>query len=144
MQKEKKDKHFIHKPSYPGGKEALSKFVGDNLKYPQEALDKDIEGTVRIKYTINHKGDVIDTRVLHGLGHGCDEEAERVVRLLKFKVPRNRKIKVQFFKNIHVHFKLPRKTKQSTSVSYHYTTETEQDKPAESTGYTYSITISNS
>ena len=45
--------------------------------------------------------------MLQGLGHGCDEEACRVVRLLKFDVPKNRNLKVTFHQKLRVQFKKP-------------------------------------
>ncbi len=149
MQKEKKDKHFIKKPIYPGGKKALQSFITQNLKYPPEALAERIEGTVVLKYTVNHQGKVIETKVISSLGHGCDEEAERVVSLLRFEVPSNRGVKVLHHLNIQIHFRLPKQKaqpKQQTTSSprynYQYTT-TSKDKEEKSkpSPYTYTITI---
>lgn len=114
MYKEKKGKHFIKNPFYEGGLKALREFISQNKKYPKEALEEKIEGTVFIKYTINYKGKVIETKVVKSLGYGCDEEAQRVVKLLKFEAPKNRGIKVKFFKNIQIHFRLP-KEKEKTA-----------------------------
>ena len=149
MQKEKKDKHFIKKPIYPGGKKALQLFITQNLKYPPEALAERVEGTVVLKYTVNHQGKVIETKVISSLGHGCDEEAERVVSLLRFEVPSNRGVKVLHHLNIQIHFHLPKqkvqqkpKTKSSPTYNYQYTTSSKEaeDKP-KSSPYTYTITI---
>lgn len=153
MQKEKKDKHFIKKPIYPGGKKAMQLFITSALKYPPEALAEKIEGTVVLKYTVNHTGKVIETKVISGLGHGCDEEAERVVSLLRFEVPSNRGVKVLHHLNIQIHFRLPKqKAKAKTpatstggALRYNYqitskaTTKT-KDKPS-SSPYTYTVTI---
>lgn len=150
MQKEKKDKHFIKKPIYPGGKKALQLFITQNLKYPPDALKEKIEGTVVLKYTVNHQGKVIDTKVISSLGHGCDEEAERVVSLLKFEVPSNRGVKVLHHLNIHIHFRLPKqkakpKQQQTTDPRYTYTyTTTPATKSTEkpkSSPYTYTVTV---
>ncbi|MBX2875174.1 MAG: energy transducer TonB [Saprospiraceae bacterium] len=150
MQKEKKDKHFIKKPIYPGGKKALQLFITQNLKYPPDALKEKIEGTVVLKYTVNHQGKVIDTKVISSLGHGCDEEAERVVSLLQFEVPSNRGVKVLHHLNIQIHFRLPKqkarpiqKKEAKPSYNYQYTPSSSEDakeKPT-SSPYTYTITI---
>ena len=116
MKKAKKDKNFIKKPIYPGGNKALKEFIKKELKYPAEALKNKIEGVVPVRYTINKKGKVVDTQVLLHLGHGCDEEAERIIRLLKFHVPKNRNIKVHFHKKLNIRFKLPKK--QSLKIVY--------------------------
>lgn len=138
MKKSKQPKHFIKKPTYPGGMTAIRKFVGDNLKYPQAALDNKIAGKVKINYTINHKGKVIDAKVFSGLGHGCDEEALRIVRLLRFEVPKNRGVKVKFHKKITINFHLPKQKIQKAAqkkIQYHIT-------PAKkTTANSYTITI---
>lgn len=148
MQKEKKDKHFIKKPTYPGGRKALQEFIRKNLKYPKDALENKIEGTVNLKYTINHKGKVIDTQVISGPGHGCNEEAERLAKLLKFDVPaQGRKVRVTFTKDLHIHFRLPKPKKKATQPSgmqYTYTTtntKISENKPVPSGSYTYTIKL---
>ena len=98
---------FLNQPEYPGGPKALTAFIYQHLKYPKLALEASIEGVVFIEYDIDNKGKVIETRLLQGLGYGCDEEARRVVLLLKFDVPRNRGVRVIFHKKIHIQFKKP-------------------------------------
>jgi TonB family protein len=107
MEKNKKKTFFLNQPEYAGGGRALSKFIYEQLKYPQAAFDQGIEGQVYIEYDIDFKGNVVDTRVLQGIGHGCDEEACRVVRLLKFEVGKNRGVRVLFHKKVTIQFKKP-------------------------------------
>lgn len=118
MKKELKDKHFIRKPVYPGGTKAMQEFLKMNKKYPAKALELKTEGTVTIRYTIDYQGNVINTSVISGVGSGCDEEAQRIVSLLKFEVPKTRKLKVQYHKTIHIHFRLPEVV--STVLEYRY------------------------
>jgi protein TonB len=94
----------------------MKKFIAENLKYPKVALENKVEGTVHLDYKLNHKGEVIDSKVISGLGNGCDEEALRLVKLLKFEPARNRKLKVTFNKKIQIHFRLP-KQKPIASVT---------------------------
>lgn len=109
MAKEKKDKHFIKKPVYPGGSKAFKDFISTHLKYPEEALKNKTEGTVLVKYDIDYKGNVTDAKVIKGIGNGCDEEAIRVIKLLKFEIPKGpRKLRVLFHKEAKIHFKLPK------------------------------------
>jgi len=106
MKKEARDKHFLHKPTYTGGSEAMKKFIYSNLRYPDSAITSKTEGIVQVKITIGHKGNVLDTQVLHSIGHGCDEEAVRIAKMLQFEVPKNRGLRVRFFKKINIQFKL--------------------------------------
>ncbi|MFT4760070.1 MAG: TonB family protein [Paraglaciecola sp.] len=108
MQKERKSKHFLAKPSYPGGPKALKVFISENIKYPTEALAAKIEGSVTLKYSMDNKGKVISARVISGLSHGCNEEAIRLVKLLKFTEARNRGVRAIFHKDVTIHFRLPK------------------------------------
>jgi len=99
----------ISRPVYPGGLAAMKKFVAAHLKYPPAALKAKVEGTVVIRYTLDYTGKVTATKVKSGLGHGCDAEAERVVRLMRFTVPQSSKKKVRIHQDLNVHFKLPKK-----------------------------------
>ncbi len=66
-------------PKFPGGEEALIRFVGENLEYPQIARENGIQGTVVLKLIIEADGSISDVLVLRGLGGGCEKEAIRVV-----------------------------------------------------------------
>ena len=151
MKKERKPESFLRKPTYKGGPSAMRKFIGENLRYPAGAKAQQIEGTVRLRMDINHQGKVIGTKVLSGLGHGCDEEAQRVVKLLKFEVPKLRKIRATFHKTINIHFRL-KKTKETkpptTSTQIQYTVTPQKDSPthkknedSSSGGYEYTINL---
>ena len=138
MKKERKDKHFIKKPFFEGGPQAAKEFINAQLTYPEEARKNRITGTVTVRYTIDHDGKVIDTQVISGIGYGCDEEAERVIRMMRFKVPKSRGVKVQFHQTRHIHFRLP-KAKQ-VAQSYAYTVTPSKESSGNS-GYTYQVTI---
>ena len=68
-------------PEYPGGEKALSKFVENNINYPQDAIDQDTEGTVNVSFVVDEKGKVLNPSVTgKPAGHGLDEEAVKVVK----------------------------------------------------------------
>ena len=142
---------FISQPEYPGGPKELTKFIYANLRYPAAALEANVEGTVLMEYDIDYQGKVVETRVLQGLGYGCDEEAGRVIRLLKFDVGKNRGVKVLFHRKVRVQFKKPvqkaAKAEQAqVQVNYNYTVSTPasvvpaEEKPATTT-YNYTIQL---
>lgn len=60
--------------------EQLAAFIRSHLRYPNDARNKGIEGTVYVAFTVDASGRVLDPRVIVGIGGGCDEEALRVVR----------------------------------------------------------------
>ena len=69
-------------PEYPGGEQAMMKFVADNVKYPQDARDKEISGRVLVSFVVEKDGSIGDVKVVKGIGGGCDEEAVRVVNAM--------------------------------------------------------------
>jgi protein TonB len=142
MKKHAKDKDFIKQPIYKGGLKAMQKFIADNLQYPKEAFRNGIEGSVGLSYSINHHGIVTEVKVISGLGFGCDEEAVRLVSLLKFDVSKTRGLKVLFHNTLHVHFHL-NKPQPTSEINYviipKAKPKSKEIKP--STGNSYSYTI---
>lgn len=107
MKKERKDKDFVKSAYFEGGRTAMDAYVKKEIRYPKEALEAKIEGRVTIRYTVDFKGKVIDARVVSGIGHGCDEEALRIIRTMTFKVPDDGKIKSKHSHQVNIHFRLP-------------------------------------
>lgn len=104
---EKSQKKFIKLPSLGGGREVLRKFLKEHLRYPSEALGKGVEGDVIIEYRVNGKGEILEAQVVHGIGYGCDEEALRLVRMLKYQAVSNKGLKVTTNNKIKIPFRLP-------------------------------------
>jgi protein TonB len=94
-------------PSFPGGMNKLMEYLQNNLQYPQLAKELNIQGRVFLTFVIEKDGSVTDTKLLRGIGGGCDEEAIRVVNNMPKWIPgsqRNRPVRVQF--NLPVNFRL--------------------------------------
>lgn len=71
---------FVEKnPEYPGGEEALYKFLGENIKYPDMARDNNITGTVVVKFVVEKDGRITKASILREIGGGCGKEALRVI-----------------------------------------------------------------
>ena len=95
-------------PEYPGGLEAMIKFVQDNLKYPQLALENSIQGKVYLTFVVEEDGSVSNVRVLRDIGGGCGAEAKRVVEMMpKWKPGKQRDKVVRTQYNLPVNFVLP-------------------------------------
>ncbi|MEM9830718.1 MAG: TonB family protein [Bacteroidota bacterium] len=67
-------------PEYPGGMQRLYRFVANNLTYPQQARQKGIQGKVFIQFVIDKDGSITQVKTIKGIGGGCDQEAERVIK----------------------------------------------------------------
>jgi protein TonB len=107
MKKEKKDKDFVKAAYFEGGRAGIEAYVKKELRYPKEALEAKVEGTVSVRYTVDYKGKVIEASIISGVGHGCDEEALRIIRGMEFRVPNDGKIKSRYSNKLHIHFRLP-------------------------------------
>lgn len=103
----RKKKQFLNMPRYPGGNVAFKTFVAENLRYPNEALALNHEGSVIVEYDVHDSGKVSNPHIIKGLGHGCDEEAIRLVSLLRFEKVKNRGVRVKMTTKTTIHFKLP-------------------------------------
>ncbi len=59
----------------------LKKFLSDNIQIPLLAQKKGIQGRVIVEFIIEKDGSITNIKTVKGIGRGCDEEAERVMRL---------------------------------------------------------------
>lgn len=97
-------------PEFPGGVEAMMKFLADNIVYPQEAKDNKIEGRVIVTFVVEKDGSISSIRVLRDIGGGCGAEVVRVVKLMpKWKpgMQNGKPVRVQY--NLPVQFTMPKK-----------------------------------
>jgi len=101
-----KPESFIRKPVYLGGTKALNEFIRAELKYPEEALQNKIEGVVSVSHDVESNGNVSEVKLKHGIGYGCDEEAMRIVKLLKYDAKKYRGMKVVFHNITNINFRL--------------------------------------
>jgi TonB family protein len=67
------------------GGEGFWKFLGEELRYPKEARDQKIEGTVYVQITVLKNGESTDQKVLKSPNELLSAEALRVAKLTKWK-----------------------------------------------------------
>ncbi len=94
-------------PEFPGGTEALYKYLAENIKYPQLARDNGITGKVYITFVVERDGSIANPKILRDIGGGCGAEAIRVVKAMPKWTPgkqRGKAVRVQF--NLPVNFNL--------------------------------------
>jgi periplasmic protein TonB len=94
-------------PQYPGGEAALFKFIGENLKYPSEAENNNVQGRVILKFVVNPDGSVGKIEVLRSIDPLLDNEAIRVVKTLpKFRPGKQGGVPVKVWFMLPVLFKI--------------------------------------
>ena len=89
-------------PEFPGGMSQMATYLSENIKYPEEAKDKNISGRVFIEFVIEKDGSVSNVNVMRSVGGGCDDEAVRVVKAMPKWKPGLMK-----GKPVRVHYVLP-------------------------------------
>jgi protein TonB len=62
------------------GYEAYYRYIRNNMVYPGEAIKQGIQGNVTVEFIVDKEGNLHNIRIKKGIGHGCDEEAIRVVK----------------------------------------------------------------
>lgn len=66
-------------PEFPGGMAACLKFLGENIKYPAEAMKAGKQGKVIVQFVIEKDGSVSNPQVVRSVDSELDGEAIRVV-----------------------------------------------------------------
>lgn len=69
-------------PEFKGGIAALRRYLGNNLNYPQDAVDNDVQGQVIVEFTVCEDGRLCNEKIIKGIGNSCDKEALRVVKAM--------------------------------------------------------------
>ncbi len=89
----------------------MLEFIYKNIRYPKEAWDANVEGSVVVSFIVEKDGSISDAKTLREIGGGCGAEAVRVVNLMQEQgirwIPgkqRGRNVRVQF--NLPIRFKL--------------------------------------
>ncbi len=148
--KKQQKKTFLRIPTFPGGKDSYRQFIKANIVYPENALRNKVEGYVYVVYTVDNIGEIIDVEVTKGIGFGCDEEAIRVIRLMKYEPARNRGVKMKVEMKTRIHFKLPDTVVpwNQASLQLKYTTtapeKSNSPEPKSQAVYNYSINLGSS
>ncbi|MBR4216051.1 MAG: M56 family metallopeptidase [Bacteroidales bacterium] len=89
-------------PEFPGGPEALLKYIAENVVYPEQAKNDTIQGTVYLKFVVDKTGKVTQTEVIRGVHPLLDEESIKVVNSLPEWTPGR-----QSGKNVDVAMQIP-------------------------------------
>lgn len=64
---------------YPGGASAWQRYLNKNLRYPQDAIDNEIQGTVVVQFIVDKAGVVSEVEAISGPSELRDE-AVRVIK----------------------------------------------------------------
>lgn len=74
-------------PSYPGGEEAMKKFIASTMIYPQPAIDNGVEGIVTLRVTVRPDGSIGSIKVVKMIDPDLEQEAIRIVKKMPAWIP---------------------------------------------------------
>ncbi|CAM3694033.1 TonB family protein [Pontibacter korlensis] len=72
-------------PVFEGGEMEMLKFLGTNIRYPEDAHNAGVEGLVVLTFVVNTDGSISDAGVVKSLSTSTDTEALRVVKMMNGK-----------------------------------------------------------
>ncbi|MBR5061115.1 MAG: energy transducer TonB [Prevotella sp.] len=94
-------------PSFPGGNDALMKFLQENVKYPVVAQENGVQGRVVVSFVVEKDGSITDVKVVRSVDPSLDKEAARVVKSMPRWIPGKQNgaaVRVKY--NVPVSFRL--------------------------------------
>ena len=101
-------------PEFPGGMGECMKFIGKNIKYPAEAIEKGIQGRVIIQMVVTKEGDIAEAKVVRSIDPLLDAEALRVINSMpKWKPGKQKGEAVNVKYTIPVMFRLSNEASES-------------------------------
>ncbi|MBO7114843.1 MAG: energy transducer TonB [Bacteroidaceae bacterium] len=94
-------------PEFPGGTEALLKYLRDHIKYPAICRENNIQGRVLVSFVVNKDGSIVEPEIVKGVNPSLDKEALRVIAGMPSWKPgkqRGKEVRVKF--TVPVNFRL--------------------------------------
>ena len=95
-------------PEFPGGQQAMMKYIAENIKYPVIAQENGIQGRVICQFVVEKDGKVSDIQVVRSSGEASlDKEAQRVINSMpRWKPGKQRGKPVRVKYTLPVNFRL--------------------------------------
>ena len=94
-------------PQFPGGEQALLKYLSTNIRYPIIAQENGVQGKVIVRFVVNKSGEVENAVVFKAVDESLDAEALRVIKKLPDWIPAEQNgEKVSVYYTLPITFKL--------------------------------------
>ena len=74
-------------PQYPGGQEAMDKFIKETMVYPAPAKENGVEGVVNVAFTVNADGTIGAIKIVRMVDPDLEQEAIRIVKKMPNWIP---------------------------------------------------------
>jgi len=74
---------FVHKKAeFPGGNQAMMKWLNENMQYPESAKENGIQGRVFVNFVVHSDGRINYVKIAKGVHPLLDNEAIRLVKAM--------------------------------------------------------------
>jgi TonB family protein len=74
-------------PEFPGGTDAMYKYMGENIQYPEKSKQDNVSGKVLVNFTIKETGKIAFIKIEQGVSSELDSEAIRVIKNMPDWIP---------------------------------------------------------
>ena len=92
-------------PTYEGGDAALLKYLGENLKLPEEYKERGMQGRMVVGFIVEKDGSLTNVKVLRAVDIALDAEVLRVVKGMPKWIPgrhNGQRVRVRYLLPIHI------------------------------------------
>lgn len=103
-------------PQFEGSTNGLKKWLADNIKYPEEAIQNKEEGRVTVNFVVMEDGSIAQPMIANGVSRSLDAEALRLVAAMPKWIPASQDgqpCAVEY--SLPIRFKLPTAPQQEPS-----------------------------
>lgn len=96
----------LPEPLIQKGMKGLNAYFAKNMRYPQEAFKRNVQGTVIMEFVVEKSGSITNIEAVRPLGGGCGEEAYRLVKALRWRPAIKNGRAVRTLMRVDIQFKL--------------------------------------
>ena len=92
-------------PIFEGGDAALLKYLGENLKLPEEDQERGMQGRMVVGFIVEKDGSLTDVKVLRPVDIDLDAEVLRVIKGMPKWIPgrhNGQRVRVRYLLPIHI------------------------------------------
>lgn len=116
-------------PMFTGGTVAMHQFITSNLQYPQDAIEKNIEGLVVYTFVVEKDGTLSNFNIIHHADPLLDAEALRILKAMPpWRPAKHKGETVRAETYLPLYFKInknARRTTNKTSTAAHSSIKTD-------------------
>lgn len=82
-------KSAVIQAKYPGGLVEMKKYLANNIRYPQNAVEMGLEGKCYLQFNVDENGKIEDIKIMRGVPDcpECDMESIRVIKEMPNWIP---------------------------------------------------------